>query len=168
MPQGLRLDVSDVSSEPVALSEAEDFLRVTNPQLLVLQTVVASVRREAEDITRRLLTRRTVTATWDVFYREVDLPKPPIGSVQTVEYYDTEGDQWETVTEYDVRGEHLELEDSIHSQPLRVTYTAGYSSLPKPLKLQMLRDIRYAYDHRDRSMSAPVRDRSIYQQWRHY
>jgi hypothetical protein len=42
--------------------------------------------------------------------------------------------------------------------------------VPRPLKLQLLRDVRYAYDHRDPGAedSARVQDQMAYQQYRPY
>lgn len=167
-PTGLTVTSTAVSSEPITADEAMQWLRINTVQLELLDTINAAVRGEVEDITRRLLTQRSVTAEWDRFYRKVDLPRPPVDSVSTVEYYDRDTDTWETVSEYDTRGRHLELENGAHGQPVRVDYTAGYQDLPPTLKVQMLKDIRHAYDHRDPADGQMVQDRSVYQQWRPY
>jgi hypothetical protein len=130
------------------------------------------VREEAEDITRRLFTQREATAIWDEFYKRADLPRPPVESVDTVEYYDQEADTWKAVdaSGYDVRGRRFELDGRNDGQPLRITYTCGYPELPAGLKQQLLRDIRYNYDHRDpgHSGSARVQDQSAYRKYRPY
>jgi len=170
-PEGLRLEPSAVFEEPLSIVEVQDWLRVgSEVQAGTLLTLIQAVREEAEKITRRLLAKRSVTATWDLWYTNGDLPKPPIGSVSSVEKYDRGDDQWETIdsADYDVIGRRLELNDGLGGVPLRVTYTAGYDTLPAALKTQMLRDIRYLHDHRDPGMAGRVEDRSAYFKWRPY
>jgi uncharacterized phiE125 gp8 family phage protein len=158
--------------EPVTINEAEDFLRIDSSQTALVAMLVSAVRQEAEKITRRLLVRREAEAEWDQFYERADLPRPPIASVSSVESYDLKAEQWQAVdaTDYDRRGRELRLESGNGGQPLRVTYTAGYGTVPRPLKLQLLRDVRYAYDHRDPGAdgSARVQDQMAYQQYRPY
>jgi hypothetical protein len=171
---GLTFSPTAVSQgeEPVSVNEAEDFLRVGNSQTALVAMLVSAVRQEAERITRRLLVRREAEAEWDEVYERVDLPRPPIASVSSVESYDSDTDQWDAVdaADYDRRGRELVLEDGNEGRPLRVTYTCGYQDLPQPLRLQLLRDIRYAYDHRDpgADSSARVQDQMAYQQYRPY
>jgi len=173
-PVGLTFSPTAVSQgeEPVSVNEAEDFLRVGNSQTALVAMLVSAVRQEAEKVTRRLLVRREAEAEWDEFYSRADLPRPPIASVSSVESYDLDAEQWEAVdtADYDRRGRELRLESGNGGQPLRVTYTAGYDTVPRPLKLQLLRDVRYAYDHRDPGAedSARVQDQMAYQQYRPY
>jgi len=173
-PVGLTFSPTAVlqGEEPVSVNEAEDFLRVGNSQTALVAMLVSAVRQEAERITRRLLVRREAEAEWDQVYERVDLPRPPIASVSSVESYDSDTDQWDTVdaADYDRRGRELVLEGGNEGRPLRVTYTCGYQDLPQPLRLQLLRDIRYAYDHRDpgADSSARVQDQMAYQQYRPY
>jgi hypothetical protein len=159
--------------EPISYNEATEWLRIGDSgQIGPLLTVISAVREEAEDITRRLFVQREATAAWDEFYKSVDLPRPPVSSVSTVEYYDRDTDTWETVGvgDYDVRGRHLKLDGRNEGQPLQVTYTCGYADLPPGLKQQLLRDIRYSYDHRDpgHSGSERIQDRSAYRKYRPY
>jgi len=169
-PKGLSLRPSDVSTEPVQVTEVNDFLRISNVQPTVIQTTIQAVREEAERLSHRYLTQRSVDAEWDQFFDSVDLPRPPVDSVSKVESYDRGGDTWNMVdsADYDVRGRRLELDSGVHGVPLRVTYTAGYDTLPADLKLQMLKDIRHAYDHRDPTMGEVVQDPDVYRQYRPY
>lgn len=169
-PEGLTLRPSEVSQEPVTYGEVRDFLRVTDAQSGLLATFIRAVRTEAERLSHRLLTRRSVEAEWDSFYKEVALPRPPVDSVSSVETYDTETGTWSAVdaADYLLRGRRLELEDGLPAQPLRVTYTAGYDTVPPDLKRQMLQDIRHAYDHRDPTMGDVVQSPDVYVQYRPY
>lgn len=171
---GLSLDVSSVSAtgEPVSIEEAEDFLRLSNPQYDLLQMLITSVRREAEDIARRNFTQRETTARWDEAFEKVELPRPPTADINSVEYYDKGDDKWESIdgADYSKRENVLTIDGGNDGRPLRVKYIAGYSDLPEGLKLQMLRDVRFAYDHRDAGAegSARVQDRGLYAQYRPY
>jgi len=171
-PQGLTLTPSAVSEEPIDKVVLENFLRVENPQPFVLDTLIESVRIRGEKLSRRLFTQRSVDAEWSVFYRRVALPRPPVDSVSSVEYYDRDTQTWETVdsADYELRSDVLTLDDGVGGQPLRVTYTAGYDSLPAPIEQQMLEDVRYTYDHRDPADDDSVRLKApdVYQEYRPY
>jgi len=174
MPVGLRFESAAVSQqdEPIGYSEATDWLRVGDGQVPVIVMLISAVREEAEQIVRRLLVQREATATWEQFYRKVELPSPPIGTVSSVEYYERGDAQWKSVdaADYDVRGRLLELESGNEGSPLRATYQAGYQDVPEQLRIQMLKDLRYSYDHRDPGDqgAARIQDRMAYQRFRPY
>jgi len=90
--------------------------------------------------------------------------------VQSVETY--EDGSWQAASEesYRLRGQRLEVDSLGSGETVRVKYDAGYQRLPQGLKLQMLQDVRVAYDHRDMYEGADLSDsgvltRSAYEQW---
>jgi len=170
-PSGLSVDIADATTEPITDSEVEAWLRVDisyTEQQTVIDLLRTDVRQEAEKITRRLFTQREVTAEWDEWHVKGELPYPPIQSVSSVESYDEDTGSWKSITDYDRRGQTLTLDNGQGGTPIRVTYTAGYGSVPAALKKQMLRDIRHNYDHRDPGTdgAARVQAREPYQQFR--
>jgi len=173
MPSGLTLSVGAVSTEPVSVAEVKSFLRLdATPDVALLATMITAVREGAEKHIRRLLARRDVTAHWETFYGQALLHYPPVGAVQSVEV--KRGDVYEAVPagDYQLDGRKLTVDSGGHDRPARVTYTAGYETMPAALRLRLLQDIRAAYDHRDLMTGEASSDTSAmisadaYDQWR--
>lgn len=171
-PSGLSVQIGSVNSEPISVSEAQDFARIdTLRQAAILQNTISAVREGVEKYTRRLLVRRQVTLKWEDFYGQTELLYPPFddssvtvktkddGSFDKVDSKDVTIDGWE-----------LSLDGSVHATAVKIIYQAGFQSLPPSLKLQMLRDIRTSFDHRDTQMTSgsddPLFTASAYDQWR--
>lgn len=171
LPSGMTLEVESLSDEPISIGEAENFLRLdTSPDPQIVQMIVGAVREQAEKEIGRLLSRRQVTLTWRKFFGETDLPFPPLGSVSSVETYSDGNYEAVGAESYRLRGRRLVVDSFNVAETARITYTAGYETLPQGLKLQMLQDIRVAYDHRDMYEGASLSDdgiltRSAYEQW---
>jgi uncharacterized phiE125 gp8 family phage protein len=89
--------------EPITLEEAKDHLRVdgTDDDALISDLITAA-RKRAEKFQRRAF----ITQTWTVFLDEfpvwIRLPKPPLQSVTSVKYLDTDGVQ-QTLASADYR-----------------------------------------------------------------
>jgi uncharacterized phiE125 gp8 family phage protein len=166
----MTLEVPRPSEEPIRVREAQQFLRLESADdKTLIQTIIGAVREQAEKMVGRLLVKREVTLTWRKFFGETDLPFPPVGAVQRVEAYDDGAYSEVPADNYRLRGRRLVV-DSFRAETARITYTAGYDRLPKGLKLQMLQDIRVAYDHRDmyggETLSGgDILTRSAYEQW---
>ncbi len=165
-PSGVSLRLASVSSseEPLDLSTVESYVRAPSADQILLKLLIAGVREQVEQRTRRLLVQRQVTASWESAYTYVRLPFPPIDSVSTVE----DGDA--TSLSYERDGQTVTLDSGLGGQPLTVVYTAGYSDVPEALKMQMLRDIASRYDRRGNTAQGvnlkELPDPSAYDQWR--
>lgn len=78
--------------EPVSVSEAKAHLRVTSSDDdTYIGNLVKAARQRAESYTRRAFVTQTVTYTLETFPVEVELPKPPVLSVTSVQYVDANG-----------------------------------------------------------------------------
>jgi len=177
-PRGLQVEsVADVTEEPISVRDALAYLRITDlpsDQVRVLEMLISTVREQAEKLTRRLMTRRQVVARWDYWARRGDLVFPPVGTVSTVERVATDG----TATTLPASAYHLEgrslvldTDETAEGQALRVTYEAGYQSLPQALKVAMLDDLDARYDGRGTMSEATfsgIPKPSIYDRFRAY
>lgn len=158
-------------SEPVTLTEAKAHLRVdgTDDDTLISALIVAA-RQGAEHSTGRALMPQTWELALDEFEDEIDLPNPPLISVTSVKYTDSDGvEQTIDAADYQV--------DS-HSAPARllpayglewptsreqanavlVRYQAGYAdaaSVPQEIKAWMLLRVGLLYENRE-SVAAGV------------
>lgn len=167
-PSGLSLSVDpvDFSDEPLALETVEQYLHAPQSDDALVAMLISGVREQVEQITRRLLTRRGVTARYEEFFRRARLPFPPIASVDNV----TVDGETQDAESYDLGGRTLTLDRGAGGELVTVEYTAGYEDPPQALKMQMLRDIASRYNVRSSvqvgSVTADLPDESAYQQWK--
>lgn len=156
--------------EPVSLAEARKQVEIAtgydrhDDHLTLL---IAAARQRAEALTGRQL----CTATWDLFldnfaYGELYfvVPKPPLQSVTSITYVDTDGvtQTWSSanyVVSMSREPGRVSLAygiswPEIRYQPdsIRVRYSAGYGlagSVPQALKAAMLLMVGHWFDHRE-------------------
>jgi uncharacterized phiE125 gp8 family phage protein len=156
--------VTAPTSEPITTQEAKDHLRITTTDDdTLISAMIVAVREYVENVTSRAL----ITQTWDIFYdqfAEVELPKPPLQSITTIKYIDTDGVQ-QTVsasvytvdTDSDPGRVYLAYNQSWpgirginHAVEIRIV--AGYgtaSAVPQPIKHAMLLMIGHLYENRE-------------------
>lgn len=171
LPSGLSVDIDSASEEPIQIPEARDFVRLDSvPNLNLFQSIIQGVRRGAEKYTGRLFTRREVTLTWREFYGRAKLLYPPVDA-STVQVEIKSDGSYNTVSDVETDGKEVSVEGNTVDSPARITYDAGFTSLPPNLRLQLLHDVRATFDHRDPmtgdSESAQgMISRTAYDQWR--
>jgi len=170
LPSGLSVDVAAAQSEPISNSEAASFLRLGDvPDSVLLHTIIQGVRRGAEKYTGRLFTRREVTLTWREFYGRANLLYPPVDDA-TVQVEIKEDGSFSSV-DAETDGDEVQVDGNLIDSPARITYEAGFETLPPNLRLQLLHDIRATFDHRDPMDGDTASDggmisRNAYDQWR--
>jgi len=182
---GIKL-ITAPASEPITLDEAKDHLRVdVSEDDALITTLIVAAREAAEHITGRALMQQTWELALDCFhdiedcdlrYRigrhayRINIPKPPLVSITSVKYYDTDG------TLQTMASSDYQLDD--HSEPARlmpaygtcwpstrdqanavmIRYVAGYAdaaSVPQQIKNWMLLRIGMLYENRE-SVAAGV------------
>lgn len=156
--------------EPVTTAEARKQVELPTSYTTHdthLDRLVKAARLKAEEITGRQI----CTATWDLFLDSFDydepwlyVPKPPLQSVTSITYVDTDGaTQTWTSTNYVVSVSRepgrIALAygitwPSIRFQPdaVRVRYVAGYgaaASVPESIKQAILLMVGHWFDHRE-------------------
>ena len=152
--------------EPVSLAEARAHLRVTSrDEDRYVELLVSAARHQVEVVTGYALaeqTRRLVVAGFPT--GGLPLPRPPLVSVEAVEYVDADGAvQTLDPAEYVVAdggtpGTVLPkttwpLTAASRPDAVRVTYVCGYDADGKPacpdqLRLAVLALVSHWYDHR--------------------
>lgn len=113
------------AAEPVSLTRAKLHLRVdhsTDDELI--KSIIAAARQYCEGYQNRAYMVQTITLKMDEFpcsgnYNEIIVPRPPLISVSSIKYIDTDGDE-QTVSSsvYDV---------DIYSEPGRIGLAYGQS-----------------------------------------
>ena len=88
---GLRL-TTQPSVEPVSLSEARENLSLASGDHdVLLRSLIVAARRRAEAYTQRAFISQGWRLTLDEFPVEFWLPRPPLISVSSIKYIDTDG-----------------------------------------------------------------------------
>lgn len=156
--------------EPITLDEAKDQCYIPRSDTdttveSLLNGMITAARKVGENRTWRTLIDSTYEYRLDEFPEDIiDLPKPPVTSVESVEYIDA-GGTTQTVDSdnyrVDTDSEPARLEP-VNEWPVAddrlnaviVTYKAGYgddsgSSVPEDIKIALRMLIKYWYDNRD-------------------
>lgn len=154
------------SVEPLSLTEAKAHCRVDGSDDDTLITaLIVTARRMAEQATGRALVTQSWRYTLDAFpVAAIDLPLPPLVSVQSVKYLDADGVLQTLVadTDYSVYlSSLLGLVAPAYGmswpsprdvpEAVRIEFTAGYgnaAAVPGDIKQWMLLQICHWYDNR--------------------
>ena len=148
------VDVAPVQAfadEPISLEQAQAHCHAQDDETELLETSVAAARSNAERQTRSLLVPREVVVTWrNLSGNTLRLPRPPLQSVSSVEALEGSSYSADAESAYDVRGSTVaSVVFSAHAPNKgRVTYTAGYATVPPGLKAELLREVALRYDYR--------------------
>lgn len=132
----------------------------------LLTALITAAREYCEGFTGRALATQTIEAYPEYFFGDMELPRPPLQSVASVKYKDSEGAET-TLTE---DTDYIVDTDSVFGRlalpyskswptftaypvnPIRVRYDAGYSdadSVPQTIKLAMLLLVGHWYKNRE-------------------
>jgi len=161
---------------PVSLAEAKDWCRVDTgdtSQDTVIRMIIAALTEQAENMTKRSYVQRSYKLLLDGFVEVIELPRPPLLTVDYVKYYDTNGGlQTISAAEYTVSAydEPGILEPAYNESwpfvrdirnAVQIGYTAGYAPgsptgeaayqevLPDNLKLWMHTRVATVYENRE-------------------
>lgn len=156
--------VTAPTSDPVSLAEVKEHLRITSTdEDALITSLVGSAKESGETITGRALITQTWDLSLDSFPQVIDIPKPPLQSVTSITYIDTDGaTQTLASTEYtvDTKTEPGRIvpaygkswpstRDIVNAVTVR--FVAGYgnaTAVPKSLKQAMLMHIEHMFGNR--------------------
>lgn len=168
------------SVEPLSLTEAKLHLREDlSTQDTLITALIVAAREYAELYTGRVFVQRTLEWTQDCFPYCIELPFPPLVSVSSVKYIDTDGVlqtvsaadyQVDTYSEpgkvkpaYGVAGWPSVRSSDFNA--VQVRYVAGYpegspadyaSGVPEPVKQWMRIRIAQLYEHREAVIAGTI------------
>ena len=153
------------ASEPITLANAKLHLRVDHSADDDLITaLIKAARRWCELYQNRAYITQTITARLDSFSDTIALPKPPLISVTSVKYYDSNGDQQTLDSSYyDVDTTSTPgkitlaygmswptIRDVHHC--IEIIYSSGYGAaadVPETVTQAMYLLIGHLYEHRE-------------------
>ena len=180
--QSPRFDLALITppvSEPVSPIEAHRHLRVTNFQ--EDEYIVDLIEAARTHVEQSLLLGCLLTQTWEVYYDyfpvwELDIPRPPLQSVVSIEYQDVRGvtqimspADYRVITKkkpgavVPVYGEQWPYCTRYESRAVTIKFVAGYGDdpedVPQPIKRAILLIVGMLY--RDREGSTEMRLSSL-------
>lgn len=156
-------------TEPVTLAEAKLHLRVdgTDEDALI-QGLISAARETCEDRTEGTVPVTGWRLTLDTFPDAIKLPRPPIVSVESVQYIDTAGVQ-QTLSPLDYVVDTASSPGYIvpafgkawpetrgQINAVEVEYTAGSATPPAAIKAWLLLAVGDMYAHREASSDKPT------------
>lgn len=158
-----------VGQEPVSLTEVKAHLRVDFADDDTLLTALITAGRQAiEDYCHISLVRKTITLTLEAFeqlrskfaqpyqvrenFNSFEIPYGPIVSVDMVTSIASDGSTvivCEAGSDYFLSGVAFKTIKILNNFSNNIlVYTAGYTTLPAPLRLAILNEIAYRYESR--------------------
>lgn len=160
---------------PVSLDEAKAHLKVdfANDDDLITRLINAATD-QAEQWTGRAITRRTYTLKLRDFpggRRPQFLPRPPLVEVESIDYFDSDGDAAELDPEAllvetgeeptisPARGGSWPSADSERRQPVSIAYEAGYAdaaAVPDLIKSAILLQVGMLYEYREQVITGTI------------
>lgn len=154
--------VSQIGVEPISLDEAKQYLRVDfADDDTLITSLIKTAREYCEQILNASLVEKRYEYYLDKFPLEnyIKIPKPPLTAVESVTIKDSEGIE-NSFNDYVVVENEFEESKilatngwpNIELYPansIKITYTAGYSTVPEPIKMAVLLLISHWYENRE-------------------
>lgn len=163
-------------SEPVTLADAMSHARVDSDEDQgFIQRCVKAAREWLEEITGRQFITATLRLDLDEFPAcgYIDLPRPPLGSVTSVTYYDSsnvqqtlsastayESDPSPSLPRVRLRTGQWWPSTYDRANAVSVTYTAGYgaapANVPAPIQMAILQLVAHWYQNRETTVVGTI------------
>jgi len=172
--------ISPPTAEPISIEEARLHLRLdaydsppVHPDDSIVTALISAAREWAENFTGRAISPVTLEIALDEFPRlneGIELPRPPLISVDSVRYTDEDGDQQTMATSEYSTDTYQEPSWLMPAQDtdwpstdtvfnaVKIRYEAGYSTpgdspdpnpLPKSIKQAILLMLSHLYENRE-------------------
>lgn len=158
--------VAESTTEPVSLEEVKLFLRLlpddTSEDNFISGLITAS-REYCENFTARALATQTIMLYLDSIPSEVEVPMPPLQSVDKIEVIDADKAAHELIVDTDYMIDSGEISSIIFTanaqevaahlypiNPVQITCTVGYDAdIPVSIKQAMLLLVAHWYENRE-------------------
>lgn len=164
--------ISEDGVEPVTLDEAKQQCYIPTDDddsdiEDLLTRMITAARKYGENRTWVSLVDKTYETTLDEFpCGIIELPKPPLISVESIKYDTSDGEQTLSEDDYRITGKMLGRIEPVNSWPstkdklgaVRIQFKAGFedeegdpgtSNVPEDLKHAILMKVKAFYDNRD-------------------
>jgi hypothetical protein len=155
--------ISDVVTEPVSLTDAKNWLRITNytSDDSLIKELLKSARLHIEKLCSKSLGSKVLKANIELSGTQpgvwmVELPYGPMICVNEVKWK-TGFNMYDTLVkndDYEIIGNKLWF---YYQGNYTITYQAGFSQLPEDLKNDILTLTAWMYENRGKNMNADTK-----------
>ena len=136
--------VTDLTTEPVTLQEAKDYMRISSEsENDLIEELITSARERIEKFTGLSLGEKTLRAYWFYFHIPQEIPYGPVTLIDSVVNDD------DVAVEYVARGLQYKMLEAYSTTGLTIEYEAGFAVAPKGLKLAILKQVSTDYENRE-------------------
>ena len=136
--------VTDLTTEPVTLQEAKDYMRISSEsENDLIEELITSARERVEKFTGLSLGQKTLKAYWLYFHTPAEIPYGPITLINSVV------DDNDVELQYTARGLQYKVLEAYSTVGLTIEYEAGFAVAPKGLKLAILKQVSTDYENRE-------------------
>ena len=136
--------ITDIAAEPVTVAEARDFLRITShSEDTLIEELITDARMRLEKFTNLSFGAKTLKCRWNALDGWQEIPYQPNAVISAC--VNDDGD----ALIYDTRGLEYKQLYCINNTGVTITYTAGFTTLPKPLKQAILKEVATNYQNRE-------------------
>jgi len=145
MNYGLQVQITtDLASEPVSVSEAKAYMRVTDSDDdTLIGELITSARQRLERFTGLSFGAKTLKARWDSMDSWAELPYQPKAVITGC--VDDDG----VTLVYESRGLDYKQVYCNTQYGVTFTYTVSWTTFPKALKEAILKEVSTAYENRE-------------------
>ena len=162
----MRYSATAPQTEPISLAAAKEHIKAlpgeSTEDEAIIAPLISAAREYCENVTGRSLASETITAYPERFETMLFLPRPPVLSITSVKYTDADGD----VTTMDANNYAADDERIVFYSiprfqpallnPVEITYTAGYSTMPFTIRQAILLLIGHWYVNREAVVIGPL------------
>jgi len=151
------IEDSGVQSEPVTKAEALAHCLIDDlgQDTVIVDAFITTARQQCEDFTGIGFVNREIVAVLNNSLGNIYIPYGPnieVSKVETIEGVELSLSNGE----YEVTGNNFKALRKPVLDWVKVTYTAGYTSLPQVLKTALLMQVAYLYAHRGDEQSGQL------------
>ena len=145
------------TTEPLTSAEVTaHVIPIDSSDSTYITDAIKDAREYCEDKTGRALAAQTIKAYPDRFECTMRLPREPIVSITSVKYTDYDGvETTMSATNYKLNEaagrisfKEIPAFDPSIEKPIEITYTAGYTTLPRVIRRAMLILAAFWYENR--------------------
>lgn len=147
----LSVSKSEPASYAVTLATVKNYLALDHTGFddLIEDVLIPGAQDQIEQATGLILTEQIVTAFWDTFSGEEELPFAPYAALYTYSGIGITVDGEEAEEDaYTITGTQYPVISGTETENLEVTYTAGYTTIPAGLKQAVLKLIAHNFANR--------------------
>lgn len=136
--------IEDLVSEPVTLQEVRDYLRITTTsEDDLLLEMVTDARERLEKFTNLSFGEKTLKCRWNALNGWQEIPYQPNAVISACVNDDN------VALTYEVRGLEYKALYCVNNTGVTITYTTGFTTLPKALKIAIMKEVATSYENRE-------------------